>query len=154
MYESVLIPVEGPQSLPPILPHITRITMSGLARKVTFLHIAGVEYPQDVLVSPTCNNIIMNPKARVEAISRDISESRIFLDAFISSLNPCNSSIQGEVLHPSSVVETIVRYIVNHGIDLLIMITRARSGLNRLFFGNKSEQVLRLVNIPVMMIRI
>jgi nucleotide-binding universal stress UspA family protein len=154
VYDHVLVPLKGTEPIELLLPNIEAMTHSGLVRKVTFLCIAGAAYPQDVLVSPTCNNIIMNPKARDEAILRHTSEAKAYLSKLVSELNIYGVNIFGEVLPPGIVVYTIVKYVLNNRVDLIIMASHARSGIRRWMFSNKSEQILKLVNIPVMIIRL
>jgi nucleotide-binding universal stress UspA family protein len=153
-YNHVLVSLKDAEPLELIISHVRTMVQSGLVGKVTFLRIAGVEYPQTVMISPTCNNIIMNPKAREEAIARDTFEARTYLSQLVSTLRPYSSNIYWEVLPPDIVVYAIANYVIRNGVDLIIMASHARAGISRWFFGNKAEQVLKLVNIPVMMIRI
>jgi nucleotide-binding universal stress UspA family protein len=154
IYENVLVPLKGSEPLEKILPHIEAIAQSGLAKKITFLRIAGIGCPQDVLVSPTNNSIVFDARFRKEAISRNISEAKEYLANLVSAVKINRTDICWEVLPPTFIVESIVQYVTENGVDLLVMATRARAGIRRWIFGNKAEKVLQSVNIPVLMIRI
>lgn len=45
---------------------------------------------------------------------------------------------------------TILKYATEHDIDLIVMGTHGRSGLDRLFVGSVTERVIRASNIPVL----
>ena len=49
-------------------------------------------------------------------------------------------------------IEEIINYINNEGIDLVIMGTHGRKGLNRVFFGSVADGVIKMSPVPVMSI--
>lgn len=51
------------------------------------------------------------------------------------------------------VCDTIIRYANKHGIDLIVMGTHGRSGVQRLLLGSITERVLRTSEIPVLVLR-
>lgn len=48
---------------------------------------------------------------------------------------------------------TILQYIDDHDIDLVVMGTHGRTGLNRLLLGSVTEKLVRLSPVPVLTIR-
>ncbi|MEZ4660969.1 MAG: universal stress protein [Caldilineaceae bacterium] len=48
---------------------------------------------------------------------------------------------------------SIIEVAQTSKIDIIAMVTRGRTGLSRMLFGSVADQVLRRVEIPVMMIR-
>lgn len=50
-------------------------------------------------------------------------------------------------------IDEIVRTVKREKIDLVAMSTRAREGVQRLFFGDIAERVMQRVNIPVLLIQ-
>lgn len=52
--------------------------------------------------------------------------------------------------HPA---EEIVKYTEEHGIDLIVMGTHGRRGLNRVLLGSVAEEVVRSSDVPVMTVR-
>lgn len=48
--------------------------------------------------------------------------------------------------------ETINRYVDGHGIDLVVMGTRGRTGLERALLGSVAEKTLRTASVPVVMV--
>lgn len=46
--------------------------------------------------------------------------------------------------------EAIVEYVDDHGIDLVVMATHDRTGLDRHLLGSTTDRVIRTVSIPVL----
>ncbi len=46
--------------------------------------------------------------------------------------------------------EEIVNYVKQHGIDLIIMGTHGKKGLDRLIFGSVAEKVVKMSPVPVL----
>ena len=46
--------------------------------------------------------------------------------------------------------DEIVNYVKNEGVNLIIMGTHGRKGLDRLFFGSVAEKVIKTASVPVL----
>ena len=53
---------------------------------------------------------------------------------------------------PGDAAEEILKYIQSEGIDLVIMGTHGRKGLNRILFGSVAERVIKMSPVPVLSI--
>jgi nucleotide-binding universal stress UspA family protein len=51
-------------------------------------------------------------------------------------------------VHEGSPSETIVEYAGNHGIDMIVMGTQGRTGLDRYLLGSTAARVLRRAELP------
>ena len=49
--------------------------------------------------------------------------------------------------------EAIAEYVNEHGFELIVMPSRRRKGLKRILLGSVSEQVVRNVPVPVLLLR-
>jgi len=49
--------------------------------------------------------------------------------------------------------ETIIDYARRHPIDLIVMATHGRSGLQRWVYGSVADKVLRGADLPVLLVR-
>jgi len=58
------------------------------------------------------------------------------------------------VIDDRDVHERVTEYIDEHDIDLLVMATHGRSGLDRFLLGSTTERVLRSSKIPMMIVPI
>ena len=61
-------------------------------------------------------------------------------------------AVQAEV-HLDSVPEAILTYAGTHGIDLIVMGTHARTGVDRLLLGSVAEEVVRQAACPVLTVQ-
>lgn len=62
------------------------------------------------------------------------------------------SSIQGSVMEGVSVSKEILRYIEAHDIDLVVVGTHGRSGVDRYLLGSVSEKIVRSSPVPVLVV--
>ncbi len=58
-----------------------------------------------------------------------------------------------EVLREGHPAEEIVKYAEEAGIDLIVMGTHGRRGLDRILLGSVAEEVVRTAEVPVMTVR-
>jgi nucleotide-binding universal stress UspA family protein len=61
--------------------------------------------------------------------------------------------IEQHQIDASSPAETIVDYVEDHGVDLVVMGTHGRQGLDRARFGSVAEEVVRTAPAPVLTVR-
>lgn len=64
------------------------------------------------------------------------------------------SSIQSSVIEGDSVPREIIQYIEAHNIDLIVVGTHGRTGVDRYLLGSVSEKVVRLSPVPVLVVPI
>jgi len=61
------------------------------------------------------------------------------------------------IIHVATVVgtpaETIIDYASKHPVDLIVMATHGRSGLQRWVYGSVADKVLRGADVPVLLVR-
>ncbi len=65
---------------------------------------------------------------------------------------PAERSVVRETAHGSPFVE-IIKYAKEHTIDIIVMGTHGRTGLNHVFMGSVAENVVRQAPCPVLTIR-
>lgn len=58
-----------------------------------------------------------------------------------------------EALQEGHPAEVILKYAQEQGIDLIVMGTHGRRGINRVLLGSVAEEVVRSANVPVMTVR-
>lgn len=56
------------------------------------------------------------------------------------------------VVEIGDVPEKILDYVEAHDIDLLVMGTHGRKGLNKVFFGSVAERVSKFATVPVLLV--
>jgi nucleotide-binding universal stress UspA family protein len=63
------------------------------------------------------------------------------------------SGLIHKVVEMGPAAETIIEYAHHHPVDLIIMSTHGRSGLQRWVYGSVADKVLRGSGVPVLLIR-
>jgi nucleotide-binding universal stress UspA family protein len=63
------------------------------------------------------------------------------------------SNMIHKVVEIGPAAETIIDYAHEHPVDLIVMSTHGRSGLQRWVYGSVADKVLRAAGIPVLLIR-
>lgn len=81
-----------------------------------------------------------------------LGEQQQELQADAESLRALGYTVSTEV-HFGEPAQTIINLINSEGINLVAMTTHGRTGFARLAMGSVAEQVLRGVNVPVMLLR-
>ena len=77
----------------------------------------------------------------------------------LNTLNRCPHRLTQAGINADTVIlsgkpaDSLVRYAVNNGVDLIIMATHGRSGISKIFWGSVAEKILRATAIPVLLIK-
>jgi nucleotide-binding universal stress UspA family protein len=80
-------------------------------------------------------------------------EGRWYLDVLLGRIE-AHERARSVTAHPHGpVVESLSRYIADHGIDLVVMTTHARGGLSRAWLGSVADGLVRQAAAPVLLLR-
>ena len=140
--QQVLFPVDLSETSPKIVPVVlkmrekldARLHLLFVAR--AFDHFRGIYVP---------NISIETLEAQLaEGAKRRMAE---FQEQFFAGL----PDIQVSVL-AGDISEEILAYAEREGIDMIIMGTHGRKGLDRAFFGSIAERVIKLSPVPVLVV--
>jgi nucleotide-binding universal stress UspA family protein len=66
---------------------------------------------------------------------------------------PCDDVVIHTAVEMGSPAETILDYTQHHSVDLIVMATHGRSGLQRWVYGSVADKVLRGADIPILLVR-
>lgn len=134
MYDAILLPTDGSQGSKAAIRHGIEIASQWNAT----LH--GL-YVVDTTVA---RSISWKEALWVEG-EQAVDDIRVV--GTQASLNVVTDVVEG-IPH-----EEILSYVADHGINLIVMGTHGRSGLDRLVMGSVAERVVRLSPIPVLTVR-
>jgi nucleotide-binding universal stress UspA family protein len=79
------------------------------------------------------------------------SEHEVVLDQFRKTVEGKNVNVITEIIVGDQPSQEIINYVNDD--DLIVMVTHARKGRDRFILGSVSEEVLHIVNCPVMIIK-
>ena len=140
--ERILFPVDLTESSERLVPNV--LTMAEKFNAV--VHVVFVvrifQYFTDIYVAPPSIAVFENEL--VEGARKKMDE---FLSRHFSQL----PQTHGEVIlgDPS---DAIINYVGEKNIDMIVMGTHGRKGLDRVLFGSVAERVIKTVCVPVLVV--
>lgn len=141
-FKRILFPVDFSEVSPKIVPWVTDVTKK-FESELHLLFVArsfqyyGSMYVPSVSIQTIEHNIIEGGEKQMEEFAR----------TYCGDYPACKTSV---ILGDPA--EKILRYIKSEGIDLVIMGTHGRKGLDRILFGSVADRVIKMSPVPVMSI--
>jgi nucleotide-binding universal stress UspA family protein len=142
VYKKVLVPLDGS-------------TLSELALANAFIIASACQDSELVLL-----HVVEPFKDLAHWVSEDVARrmqkeatrvAQKYLDSTIERLG--KEDIQSEaVITQGNPGEAILEYAAKAGVDLIVMGTHGRTGLNRLLFGSVAARVIQYSHLPVLLV--
>lgn len=138
MYDRILFPTDGSGGADQALEHVLDIASA----HGTTVHLLNVADTTRDSLTRVQGEIIDVLEQEGEDLLADVAER-----ARKRGVETVSTVLQGEPYR------TIVQYADEYDIDLIVMPTHGRSGLQRLLLGSTTERVVRRAEVPVLTIR-
>jgi len=139
-FKKILFPVDLSKSSAEIIPFVTTMART-FQSNLHLLFVARVFKYYDTIYVP--------PVSIVEFEEKLVQGGKKRLDEFVEEhLKDCCVSLAKVV--PGDPAEEIIKYVDAEGIDLVIMGTHGRKGLDRVLFGSVAAHVVTRSSVPVM----
>jgi len=138
--ESILFPVDLTESSERLVPYVITMAQKFNARVHVLFVVRIFQYFTDIYVAPPSISIFENEL--IEGARRKMSE---FVSTHFSALPQTQSEV---VLGDPS--DAIINYISENSINLVVMGTHGRKGLDRVLFGSVAERVIKTSRVPVL----
>ena len=138
MYDRILFPTDGSGGADQALEHVLDIASA----HGTTVHLLNVADTTRDSLTRVQGEIIDVLEQEGEDLLDDVAER-----ARKRGVETVSTVLQGEPYR------TIVQYADEYDIDLIVMPTHGRSGLQRLLLGSTTERVVRRAEVPVLTIR-
>ncbi|MDI6688732.1 MAG: universal stress protein [Desulfobacterales bacterium] len=141
-FNKILFPVDLSESSPKLVPYVTLMARK-FGSEIHILFVARVfEYFSGIYVphpsiSKFEDEVVQGAKKRIEE----------FTEEYFSDFPATNAKVVA-----GDISEEILKYTVSNGIDLLIMGTHGRKGLEKVVFGSVAERVAKTSPVPVLLI--
>ncbi|QSW98655.1 universal stress protein [Haloterrigena alkaliphila] len=134
MYQDVLIPTDGSDGTRQSITHGVTIA----ERFDATIHALSV-VPEGPF--GTLQNDAATPAAyrAVERIETEAERAGV----------PVETAVEQGVPH-----EKILEYAAEHGVDMIVMGTQGRTGLDRVLVGSVTERIVRMADVPVVTVRL
>jgi nucleotide-binding universal stress UspA family protein len=141
-FKRILFPVDLSESSAKIVPYIQTVAKK-FGSEIHILFVARIlDYFTGIYV----------PAPSITTMEKDIidgAEKRLyeFMDEHFSAFpNTKTAVVAGDAS------EEIIKYIEDRHIDLVIMGTHGRKGLDKVIFGSVAERVVKTAPVPVMVV--
>jgi nucleotide-binding universal stress UspA family protein len=147
MYKNILVPLDGSELAEGVLSHVATVAKGCQEPKIVLLRVVEpVEIPYgDALTAVTLTQLEQaegNEKANAEKYLNKIAKNLT-----MTGIKTVAKVVKGKA------ADTIVNYVEDNNIDLIIFSTHGRSGLSRWLWGSVADRVLRHVCVAVLMAR-
>jgi nucleotide-binding universal stress UspA family protein len=141
-FKKILFPVDLSESSAKIVPFVKSLASRYDAR----IHLLFVARVFDYFTS------MYVPHPSVSQFEKEViegAEKRLYEFADESFKDISGTKIKVVAGDPS---DEILNYISAHGIDLVVMGTHGRKGLDKVIFGSVAERVVKSARVPVMVV--
>jgi nucleotide-binding universal stress UspA family protein len=152
MYSQVLVPLDGSEASERALPHAQSVAEAFGARVHLLQVISLVDEYQASLggeESPTVTEYSLETARQITAARQTQAEA--YLKATAARLAANGLSVETSV-RQGSTLDNITHFIAENGIDLIVMSTHGRGGLQRFLVGSVTDRVIRFSHVPVLAI--
>ena len=141
-FKKILFPVDLSESSEKILPYVQAVAKKFEA-KIHILFAARVfEYFSSIYVPvPSINKF---EKEIIDGAEKKLYE---FIDKHFKEYPGTKT-----VVVAGDASEEIINYVESQGIDLIIMGTHGRKGMDKIIFGSVAERVVKTSPVPVMVV--
>ncbi|MCE7980498.1 MAG: universal stress protein [Caldilinea sp. CFX5] len=140
MYNKILLPLDGSalaeEALPYAIAQAQRFGAQLILLKVVPPLLEARSPQMEALVKAEVEEALAPIAAEVQAAGVDVQIA----------------SVEGG--GGTGCAPTIVQYVTQHGIDLIVMSTRGHGGFNRWVLGSTADGVVRKAPVPVLLVRV
>ncbi len=153
MYSQVLVPLDGSEVSERALPHAQSLA-NAFGAKVHLLQVISLSHEYEAYLgggeeSPTVSEYSLYMADQITATAQTRAEE--YLKATAARLKENGIHVQTSV-RQGSTLDNIANFVEENGIDLIVMSTHGRSGLQRFFIGSVTDRVIRFSHVPVLAI--
>jgi len=139
MYDRVLIPTDGSTASEGAIEHAIDLAKQyGATLHALYVVDSGTYSSLEAAADVVADELRAEGSEAVEAIAARAEDGGVTAE----------TAIETGVVHKS-----IVDYVDREGIDLVVMGTHGRTGVDRFLLGSVAEKVIRTADAPVMTVR-
>jgi nucleotide-binding universal stress UspA family protein len=154
LYNKILAPLDGSRFSECSLDHVKQIAVGCQVSEVVLL--AAVEPARNRVVWPSNETQAKESVAQIVQAQKEMHrKAEIYLAAVAEIFKKEGISTQSVAIDEEEneqAADVILNYAQNNNIDLIVMSTHGRSGVNRWAIGSVADKIVRHSNVPVMLI--
>lgn len=150
MYNKILVCLDGSALAEQILVHAKELALR-FKSKVVLIQVINVPTIQAIsasIIAPAAYPIMPEPED-IHVIERNIKS---YLENMAVPLRKEGLDVECAVMEgvPAS---KIIHYSVDNAIDLIVIATHGRKGLERTFLGSVADEIIRKSRLPILVMR-
>lgn len=146
MYRHILVPLDGSALAEQVLPHVQALVSENQSpTRITLLRAVPPLYPLTVDYSGTFATLN-------ELLPELEEEARAYLEGIAEPFRAEGCTVLTRVLTMPA-ADAILEYAEEHGVNLIVIATHGRSGINRWIFGSVTQKVIQHTPVPILVIR-
>jgi nucleotide-binding universal stress UspA family protein len=138
LYDSILIPTDGSDGVEQALEHAIDLAKNHDATLHTLYVVELTALPAEFDPARVYDELEAEGRTAIGAVADRAEDADVPVEAYVASGPPHRA---------------ILDYVPDHDIDLIIMGTHGRTGLDRYLLGSVTEKVVRLSEVPVLTVR-
>jgi nucleotide-binding universal stress UspA family protein len=142
-FRSILVPLDGQPLAEQALP----VARSVALRCGAGLHLATVQPPISPLI------LTSEMAAMAQQVQEDTGRALCTYVERIAADARCDNLAVTSVFLQGAPAERIAAYARDYDTDLVVMTTHGRGGLSRLWLGSVADRLLRVLELPVLLLR-
>jgi nucleotide-binding universal stress UspA family protein len=153
MYSHVLVPLDGSEASERALPHAQSLA-DAFGARVHLLQVISLSHEHEAAHggggdSPLVAEYSLDLARQITAGRQTRAEK--YLEATAARLEGNGIQVETSV-RQGSALENIATFVAEHGIDLIVMSTHGRGGLQRFLVGSVTDRLIRSSHVPVLAI--
>ena len=148
MYKKILVLLDGSELAECVLPHVKIFIKECKVKNMLFLRV--VQSTTMTLIDT--ENVMEDFKEIGELDENNKSNAARYLKDIAKKFKNETTRLHTEVIL-GDVPSTIIDYVENNKVDLIIMATHGRSGVGRWVRGSVADKVLHASAVPVLLVR-
>jgi nucleotide-binding universal stress UspA family protein len=141
MYRHMLVPLDGSELAEVVFPYAGEIAANLKLEQLTLLHV----------IPPEEENLVALHKGYIERAAETVGN--LCRDMQRTKGAGAEKVQSRGVLATGHPAEEILRYVGDNGVDLILMATHGRTGIQRWTMGSIADKVLRTSKVPVWLVR-
>ena len=147
MYQHIMVPLDGSEEAECVLPHVEAIATGCNISRLTLVRVI------EPLKLPGGVESRINPEERERLEKDSVNIAEEYLNNVTKRLKDAGISAESKVLWGKDVIDELVDYADESGVDLVVIATHGRSGVSRWVWGSMADRILRSASMPVLMVR-
>jgi nucleotide-binding universal stress UspA family protein len=153
MYTQVLVPLDGSEASERALTHAQSVAHA-FGAKVHLLQVISLSHEYEAAwgggdAHPTVIEYSLETAREITAAQQSRAER--YLQDIAARLEEQGLQV-AKTVRQGPIWESIADFVADNGIDLVVMSTHGRGGLQRLFIGSVTDRVIRSSHVPILAI--